>query len=968
MVTAHGLGIYVSGSCNSIIPLMYSCFYPAGKVTIGSLYLLLLFACVSETWASGGTHLPPRHQTPICESDSMVISYHPATPATKFADIYGDNDIAITSFEARCSRLKAAYVWVHEESSGLIAAQISRESPYGTVVATGSLGGKSPGKHQIEFATDVYLEKGQVYYLKLFKGEPATVAGSLAKAAENLDQIEGYNTYGPLAYDLAHELVFDRWEGDPPANEMLDERKKTPKAYENAVNDALNSHTDLLGEEVLRLPEGPTYENIAGYLTPLKLIGTAVTESGVYYLPFGRPLNNAGFGPVALHVGDGSQVISQVATGSKVTFFVGTEGRERFGFAEARLAQESLEDGYQPILVNNYTDYSGVTYVQESFSDYTFATTELVSFVKLTIQKRNAEVNAVKVRLHFSDRNLTLNGNVLKVGNEVRAMLTEGGKLTGGNTVVYDVDLRHGDQEIYLARLLNPAQCVPFDPTSSYYNVEKAELKGFWDGELAKGAVFEVPEERVNNAQKGLLIQNLFMGYLYSIGNSYQTWYQPEGNDAARILGEYGFLERQKAMHEVLLSVPFRRYRTWEMGELLSHSAQYYHLSKDTAFIRRHEQKFIGFMEDFQAQMEASANGVLSAEAFSGDIPEKLVYLHHQAVAWRGMRDMAAILLSLSQSAVGSRFVTLADSLRNRLLRAVNESKTLLSDGSIFLPTELFTKAKPAPYAMITASKYGSYWNLCFPYVAASGFLDRELVSGYYQYLKNCGAFFLGMVRFNYYPVAIGDYRKDGLPGYKTTGVDNVYGLNISRVIAMMDDPDRLVLSLYAKLAHGMTRNTFISGEGDTVGPYPGEYYRTSYLSPSSFNNSWFLLMLRLMLVYETEGEMGAPVELHLAHSTPRGWLAQGKHIKVEKAPTLFGELDYLITSDIDNGKINVAVTMPSQVDVAERVFIRLRTPGKRRIEKVELNGKVHRAFDADQETIDLTGKRGTLQLTAFYK
>lgn len=947
---------------------MFSCLYPARKVAIGSLYLLLLLTCVSRTWASGEIHLDPRHQSLICEGDTTVISHPPGIPTTKFADIYGDNDIAITSFKAGCSRLKAVYVWVHEESSGLIAAQISRESPYGKVVATGSVGGQAPGKHQIEFATDVYLEKGQVYYLKLFKGEPATVAGSLAKAAENLDQIEGYNTYGPLAYDLAHELVFDRWEGDPPASEMLDERKKTPKAYENAVNGALNSPTDLFGEEVLRLPEGPTYENIAGYLAPLKLIGTAVTESGVYYLPFGRPLNNAGFGPVALHVGDGSQVISQVATGSKVTFFVGTEGRERYGFAEARLAQESLEDGYQPILVNTYTDYAGVTYIQESFSDYTFATTELVSFVKLTIQKGNAEVNAVKVRLHFSDRDLTLNGNVLKVGNEVGAVLTEGGKLTGGNTVIYDVDLSQDDQEIYLARLLNPSKCVPFDITANYYNVEKAELKEFWDDELAKGAVFDVPEERVNKARKGLLIQNLFMGYLYSIGNAYQTWYQPEGNDAAHILGEYGFLDRQKAMHEVLLSVPFRKYRTWEMGELLSHSAQYYYLSKDTAFIQRHEQKFIGFMEDFQLQMDSSVNGVLNAEAFSGDIPEKLVYLHHQAVAWRGMRNMASIMASLGQPTVGNHFMTLADSLQRRLLRAVNESKTVLADGSIFLPTELFTKAKPEPYTTITASKYGSYWNLCFPYVAASGFLDRELVSGYYRYLKNHGAFFLGMVRFNYYPVAVGDYRKDGLPGYKTTGVDNVYGLNISRVIAMMDDPDRLVLSLYAKLAHGMTRKTFISGEGDTVGPYPGEYYRTSYLSPSSFNNSWFLLMLRLMLIYEAEGETGAPAELHLAYSTPRGWLAQGKQIRVEKAPTLFGELDYLIASEIDNGKINVTVTMPSRVNVAKRTSIRLRTPGKRRIERVELNGEVHRAFDADQETIDLTGKRGILQLTVFYK
>ena len=179
------------------------------------------------------------------------------------------------------------------------------------------------------------------------------------------------------------------------------------------------------------------------------------------------------------------------------------------------------------------------------------------------------------------------------------------------------------------------------------------------------------------------------------------------------------------------------------------------------------------------------------------------------------------------------------------------------------------------------------------------------------------------MVRFNYYPVPVGDYRRDGLPGYKTTGVDNVYGLNLSRVMAMLDDPDRLVLSLYAKLAHGMTRNTFVSGEGDTLGPYPGEYYRTSYLSPSSFNNSWFLLMLRLMLIRDSDGENGIPERLHLAYATPRAWLEHGKQVKVEQAPTLFGKLGYTVQSALDSGKIRATIQLPDRVHTAREVMIR---------------------------------------------
>lgn len=935
------------------------------KRAVCLLYILLLVAGLTTAQTQDFSDMKDNRQA--CQ-ENIIVTYPPAMPSVKFANIYGDNDIAITSFEAKRSRLKEAYIWIHEKSSGMIGVHLSQGAPYGQITATGTVSGDRIGKQQIIFSGPVYLEKGKKYYLKLFKGEPATVRGAVAATAKEIDDVEGYNTYGPLSSDIAHELVFDEWVGSIPKQVFFDERKKFSKEYEASVNRALHSQEDLFGHEILTKPEGPTYENIKGYLTPLKLIGTAVSESGVYYLPFGRPLNLAGYGPVALHLGDGSQIVSQVSSGDKTTIWIGVEGDERYGFAEARLAQENLEDGYQPVLVNSYIDQSGIIYIQESFSDYTSVTDVLTSFVKLTVRKGKARINKVKVRLLFTDKALHLEGNLLKSNNKVRAVLTRGGIVNEGNVVTYELDLDQGDQVIYMARLLHPADCLPFEMDADYYEKEKIELKDFWNSELNKGAVFEVPETIVNNARKALLIQNLFMGYLYSIGNIYQTWFQPEGNDAALVLGEYGFLKHQKAMQEMLLSVPFRQYPNWEMGELLSHAAQYYYISKDTSFIQEHKLKFIHFMENFKKQMNESPNGVLNAEAFSGDIPERLVYLHHQAVAWRGLRDMANVLAGVNGAFPGSRYLSLADSLQARLLRGLDKNKTSLPDSSIFFPTELFTKEKPNPYIRITETKYGSYWNLCFPYVAGSGLLDDHSMSSYYGYLKKHGAFLLGMVRFNYYPVSVGEYRRDGLPGYKTAGVDNVYGLNMARLLVMADDPDYLVLSLYAKLAHGMTRNTFISGEGDTVGPYPGEYYRTSYMSPSSFNNSWFLLMLRLMLVAEIENEKGVADKLRLAYATPRAWLEQGKEIVVKRAPTLFGEISYQIRSEIDQNKIYITVNLPDQAVTAKEISIRLRTPGNRTIKSVRLNGKSLRSFDAAKETIDLAGEYGLLNLTVIYK
>ena len=163
-----------------------------------------------------------------------------------------------------------------------------------------------------------------------------------------------------------------------------------------------------------------------------------------------------------------------------------------------------------------------------------------------------------------------------------------------------------------------------------------------------------------------------------------------------------------------------------------------------------------------------------------------------------------------------------------------------------------------------------------------------------------------------------------------------------------------------------MTRKTFISGEGDTMGTYPDEYYRSSYLSPSSFNNSWFLLMLRMMLVYETDDPDGKPDKLRLGWFTPRAWLEHGKEIKVADAPTMFGTLDYTVRSEIDQGKVHATVRIPER-KTAPEVSLRLRVPEKKSIKSVTINGKRHKAFRVEDETIDLTGKTGRLDIVVQY-
>ena len=126
------------------------------------------------------------------------------------------------------------------------------------------------------------------------------------------------------------------------------------------------------------------------------------------------------------------------------------------------------------------------------------------------------------------------------------------------------------------------------------------------------------------------------------------------------------------------------------------------------------------------------------------------------------------------------------------------------------------------------------------------------------------------------------------------------------------------------------------------------------------FEEARFLTRVCNVLVWE-DGQT-----LWLARATPRAWLEQGKKIAVKNAPTHFGRLAYEIVSDVDHGRINATVDMPSR-NPPDSVVLRFRHPKTAPIMSVTVNGKEWIAFDKEKETITLNGLRGTVAVTAKY-
>jgi hypothetical protein len=705
------------------------------------------------------------------------------------------------------------------------------------------------------------------------------------------------------------------------------------QAYAGSVNRVLRAKQDLWGNALIARKNGPTYEAVRRLLKPLLYARTRngrLTSSGVYYLPFAQPLGVHGAQTVALHVADGSEILSQTAKGPKLKIYVGRFGQEPYGSCLARLKPARLASGYLPMLETKYVDGEGTRYRQESFSVRGLGTGDLVSFVRL--------VATARVTGHGSVIRLVPEGSRRGARSEQGTMQE---RVEAGQTTT-----------VWGAWLV-PFGGAPVEIDATTYAAARERLLDFWSARLAEQPTYSVPEKVVNDAQRALLVQDLALTWRYSIGNQYQEFSFAEALDAAEVMAEYGY----PGVTRQILSSTLARLKgsNWRTGEKLTAIALYYRLTGDRPYIQDETPALARLVDSVYRQMFRSyGNGLLIRERFSNDIGAHVYALHGQAAVWQGLEAIADVWKATGHPGLAHRARFLATQLGKALHRAVRRSERRLKDGSLFVPAALLSGHKP--FDPVAASRPGSYWNLVVPYALASGFLrphGRE-ATGILDYMLEHGSRLLGLVR-------AGAYSLYGNPRYPVSGTDQVYGLNMARFLADNDKPDQLVLSLYGMLGASMTPNTYVSGEAATVSPLRGAWFRSMYMPPNTASNSAYLETLRLMLVHETRDKDGSPVGLELAYSTPRPWLGPGKTIAVNGAPTSFGLLTYKI--ERTRKHVLATVTVPSRRPPPV-LRLRLRVPQGLRLGAVRVNGH-RRPVERRTGTVDLSGLRGTLDVVA---
>ena len=700
--------------------------------------------------------------------------------------------------------------------------------------------------------------------------------------------------------------------------------------------DALARGRDVLGERLLASRRGPTYAAVRALLPPLWYAvghgGRRLTTSGPYYLTFAYPLSLYGEKAFALHVADGSEIVTRRVGGPNLTLFVG-DGRERYGACLARLGAPRLARGWLPVLRTTYVDARGVRYAQESFAGRAPGVRSLVSFVQLRVDATRARGATAVVRF------------VPSQGSAARLV-------ADGNGTVSEDGLRyrvHGTVVIHVAWVHSPGRGDLVLDARSYDAARRGVLR-FWERELARGASIDVPERRVVDAERALLVQQRILTWRYSVGNPYEELSFAEALDAARVMAAYGHTDVSQAILRFALRRLPVRYTNWRAGAVLVAAADQYRLTRDARLLESQTPALAAALRRLEGQLRGSR--LLHPEQFSSDIRRPVIALHGQAVAWQGLRAMGDVWSSLGHPSLAARAEAAAFRLGQALRSETRSSARHLDDGSLFVPAVL--DGPSVPFEALTASRDGSYWNLVMPYALASGLFAPESATarGVWRYMQGHGSRLLGLVRAN-------AARLYGNAPVATSGIDEVYGVGMARFLADADLPDDLVLSLYGTLAGAMTPSTFVSGEAATVVPLRGAGLGSMYLPPNGGTSSAFLETLRVGLVHERRGAGGAPVGLDLAFATPRAWLGQGRTIRVIEAPTSFGPVSYVLAR---RGHV---VRIELEAPPARILRLRLRLPPDTRVRRVTMAGR-QMAFDPTSGTIRLpAGARGTLRLVA---
>lgn len=730
-----------------------------------------------------------------------------------------------------------------------------------------------------------------------------------------------------------------------------------------SLQEALTSGRDLWGEAAMAQPNGPSYEFFEKLLPPPRYV-----NADFRYYPIVLSAPEAKIKARLISNGSGINLRGGTRSwnnpGVPFTFRVGTD-EFLFGGISSRLSEPVLAEGWLPI---PEICYAHTTPYQTG------------GIVPLNQEKRNAPGEIYRLEAFAAtDPVLAENGIVfvkfdLKEGTDGYIAVEPGpdstsltkGKLADadGNVLALFDDSWKKEGRLIKARLKpsSPATlAIATKPlrmntalflSGSTYDSRRQTCVQTWKEIAARGMQILTPEPLVNNLYRNSVCQlfELINGdkIFYSAGNQYEKLYEAEGSDAALALLAFGYEAEMRRLMIPLFAFTRPGLEYHQAAFKINNLCQYYWYTRDAAALKE-----LRPLWEKEGQLldknRTGAGGLYPEEQYCGDIHTFVQSLTVNTQAWRAMRDLGALLAETGQKKEGEHYRKEAAAFRQVVLRAV-ERAVLPQTDPPFVPIAL-NGGEPA-HDPILHSRIGGYWNLIIGYALRSGIFPAGSAQESWipHYQEQHGGLMMGMIKS-------GGTQINFWTGEQ--GLNPLYGTRYSLDALRRDDPGRALVSFYGMAAQGLTRNTFVGGEGSSIESVDpaGRFF---YCPPNSAASAHVLSMLRNLLVQDWDlDDDGRPETLRLGFAVPKQWLEDGKSVEVKEAPTAFGKTSFSIQSHLGAGEITVRYTPPPRPP--KKALLRVRVPDKWLLKTVAAGNRQLRMDE--NGTVDVTSFKAPVLL-----
>lgn len=643
---------------------------------------------------------------------------------------------------------------------------------------------------------------------------------------------------------------------------------------------------DRLGEMELASETDPTFDSVSRHFPPMK-----------------HPRE-------ALGVKDGPQEIVVLPNGS--LDFAGVKASFLAGEPPAALGESAcprrLYQGYLPIVITT-RERDGLRYEQTTFGwapDFS-PDQPLEAFVRLQISSSGSVVRPVAIQFAAPQ----------PVAN-------------------WQCQIAPGAAQSLYVR-------VPFAKPSEARKIEAAEFDqrleetaAWWQALLSKGIQIQVPEERVNDAWRAWLAYNFIdvdkRGEIYEPhdggGGFYEEIYAYSAARYCHALDLMGYSEDAQRYLDSILSfvtpegLLVVNYGLPDTGAQLWAMAKHFEITRDADWLRRVAPTMIKMCDWILATRRSSMAAQSPDQPWYGlikykpycDEPTPAYSYHTDTYLALGLRETAIALRAIGMTDAADRFAKEGAAYHQAILTSMDRA-VLTRHGMKMLPVF------PETRALLERVGYtgADYYSLVSSMVLETDLLPAtdhraRLIT---DLLERKNGLCLGTAAFQ-------------------DGIDHAYTYGYWMNCLQRDEPKRVILGLYTSLAYGMSRGTYAGVEVTRL--RTGDNYATL---PHLYSGTQQLLLLRNMLLHENGRD------LWIGRAIPRPWLEEGKEIRVQRAPTLFGRVSYVIRSGAQARSMTVDLDPP--VDrPPHAIQLRLRHPQDRALTRVTVNGADHRDFTRD--------------------